>query len=129
MDRTAGIFAARITDGVMRREGFADRHEGFPLVAHQMGPRVHRLAQHSVCLTLGEIRHDMGSGVAGGDPSSTDAGRCTTCEHGCLRCPGLAFPSPAEMRTVGVIAWAAADVELIHLDSAIERLLAGQQQP
>jgi hypothetical protein len=68
MDRAAGIFAVRMTHGVMRREGFADRHEGFPLIAHQMGRRVYRLTQHPVCLALGEIRHNMGSGVAGAGP-------------------------------------------------------------
>src|ERR1700760_206446 len=113
MDRTAGIFAARMTDGVMRRKGFADRHEGFPLVAHQMGPRVHRLAQHSVCLALGEIRHDMGSGVAGGAPLVNRGWPLHDGEHGCLGRLGVAFPSPAETGSIGVISWAAADVELI----------------
>lgn len=109
-------------------EGLADRHEGFPLVAHQMCPRVHGLAQHPVCLTFGEIRCDMGSGLASAAPLFRRCWPLHDGERGGLRRPRLAFPSPAETRTTGVLAGAAADREFVHLDSARERLLAGQHQ-
>ena len=91
-----------------------------------MCPRVDRLTQDPVCLALGEIRHDMGFGIAGGGPLVNRRWSLHDGEHGCLRRPRLAFPSPAETGSIGVIAWAAADVERIHLDGTIERLLAGQ---
>jgi hypothetical protein len=112
----------------MRREGFADRHEGLPLIAHQMDSRVRRPTQHPVCLALGEIRYNMGSGVAGAGASPLVNRRRSLHdgEHGCLRRPRMAFPSPSETGAIRIVARIAADVEFILLDDAIERLLAGQ---
>jgi hypothetical protein len=79
------------------------------------------LTQHPVYLALREIRHDMGSRVAGARRLVNRRWPWHAGEHRCLRGLRLASPSPAETGTIGVIAWAAADAELIHLDRAIER--------
>ena len=65
MNQAASVFPFGLADRVMRGEGFADRQERFPLVAHQMRCHVNMLAQHQARLALGDISHDPGPGVAG----------------------------------------------------------------
>jgi hypothetical protein len=91
-----------------------------------MRGRVDVLAQHPARLTLREIVDD---------PSCGFAGKCAfICrplhdgENGRLRGPWLTFASPAQTRTVGILSGRIADIELVHLDGAVELILAGDEQ-
>jgi hypothetical protein len=64
MDEAAGVFPIGVANRVMCREGFTNRREGFPLIAHEMRRHVDILAQHPACFSLGQIGHDPSPGFA-----------------------------------------------------------------
>jgi hypothetical protein len=129
MDGAADIFAFRVTDSVMGDEGFANRQEGFPFVAHQMGGKVDGLAPHPACLAFGQISDDTGSCVPGWRTFFSLIRPLNDGENRRLRCPWMPLAAPAWPRAIGILAWSAADLELVDFNRASELALPGDQQP
>lgn len=127
MDGATDILAFRVTDRVMGGEGFADREEGFPFVAHQVGRKVDGLAQHPARFTFGQIGDDTSSCVPSRRAGFGMARPLNDRENRRLRCPWLPFAPPPRARAISALSWSAADIELVDFDGAAELLLTGHQ--
>lgn len=94
-----------------------------------MRRNVDMLAQHPAGFAFGQVGHDPGPGSTGRGALAGIRWPLHDGENRRLQGPWLAFASAPQVRAVGVPAWAAADIELVHLDRAVERILARYQQP
>jgi hypothetical protein len=94
-----------------------------------MSRRINVIAQHPARFALGEIIDHPSPGLAGGGACFRLGRPLHDRQNRRLRGSTLALASPPEVRTIGALAWAGADVEFVHLDRAVELMLAADQQP
>ena len=83
MNNATGILPLGMADRVVCSEGLAHGHERLPLIAHEMGRKLHSFAEHPAGFAFRQIVDDSGPGFAGRralrqflrplDPSSTVA--------------------------------------------------------
>jgi hypothetical protein len=128
MDGATCIFAFGVPDSIVGSEGFTDRDEGFPFIAHQVSRLVDGVAQHPAGLTLRKIVNHPSSGLSGWCAVMKVLWPLNNREHRRFRSSRLPLAATTQAGPIGVPTRSPSDIELIDLDRAAELLFARHQQ-
>jgi len=129
MNRAANIFLLRVLNRIMRSERLADSDEGFPFIAHEMRFWFDLLLEDSFGLAYREIVYDRGARIPRGCADNNGARPLRHRQYGSLRSSRLTLAAASWRRSIGLLLWPSAEIELVDFDRAAERRLARQHQP
>src|SRR5271170_626426 len=128
VNRATNIFAPCMLNGLVCGEVLADSDKRLPLVAHQVSAGLDVFIEHAFDFIHREIGDYRSPGIAGRCAPRGCAGPLYHRQDRALRGAPQTFATAARRRFVGPLLRPSAEKELVDLDCAAERVLAGQHQ-